>query len=204
MGKRKLSAGEKAAKKKRRREYQTIFIDGKMKRVRRPPTIDGMRVEDFVRQNADPIFLHQEGLWEYLEAPDDDDPPRKRTPIMTDGGRESVSFITVEFGDNLIVAYAIATGRLGEIVSLILQRSPRYEHILPPEERGVMVSHEVFLEDDRDLLKRIVVDGPEVDIETTRRAYRIDLSAVDPEEVMDAWKVLRQMHHYGGFDLDLR
>ncbi len=51
--KRKLSRAEKAAKAKRRQEYETIFINGKMKRVRRPPTIEDMDVDDFVRQNAD-------------------------------------------------------------------------------------------------------------------------------------------------------
>ena len=53
MSKRKLSRAEKAAKAKRRQEYETIFINGKMKRVRRPPTIEDMDVDDFVRQNAD-------------------------------------------------------------------------------------------------------------------------------------------------------
>jgi hypothetical protein len=37
--KRKLSPAEKAEKKRRRREFMTIFINGKQKRVRRPPFI---------------------------------------------------------------------------------------------------------------------------------------------------------------------
>lgn len=75
--KRKLTAAEKAAKKRRRAEFQTVFIGGKMKRVRRPPTIEGMSVEDFIRQNADPIFLHEAGLWWMME---DDEPSRSREP----------------------------------------------------------------------------------------------------------------------------
>ncbi|HYW10688.1 MAG TPA: type II toxin-antitoxin system HicB family antitoxin [Longimicrobium sp.] len=70
MGKRKLTAAEKAAKKRRRAEFQTVFINGKMKRVRRPPTIDGMSVDEFIRRNADPIFLHEMGMWELMEQPD--------------------------------------------------------------------------------------------------------------------------------------
>src|SRR5688572_9828025 len=74
MSKRKLTAAEKAAKRRRRQEYQTIFIHGKMKRVRRPPTIEGMSVEEFIRRNADPIWLHQNEMWEYLdEQPQIDD-----------------------------------------------------------------------------------------------------------------------------------
>jgi hypothetical protein len=62
--KRKLTAAEKAEKKQRQKEYMTIFINGKQKRVKRPPTIDGMDVEEFIRINADPIWLHQNEMWE--------------------------------------------------------------------------------------------------------------------------------------------
>lgn len=65
--KRKLTAAEKAEKKRRQREFMTIFINGKMKRVRRPPMIDGLPVDEFIRQNADPIWLHQNEMWEYME-----------------------------------------------------------------------------------------------------------------------------------------
>lgn len=44
----------------------TIFIGGKQKRVRRPPTIDGLSVDEFIRRNADPIWLHQNEMWEYM------------------------------------------------------------------------------------------------------------------------------------------
>lgn len=65
--KRKLTAREKAEKKRRRQEFMTIFVNGKQKRVRRPPTIDGIPVDEFIRQNADPIWLHQNEMWEYME-----------------------------------------------------------------------------------------------------------------------------------------
>lgn len=69
--KRKLTPAEKAAKKRRQAEYMTIFIHGKQKRVKRPPTIDGMDVDEFIRRNADPIWLHQNEMWEYMdEGPD--------------------------------------------------------------------------------------------------------------------------------------
>ncbi len=64
--KRKLTAAEKQARKERRKKFMTIFINGKQKRVRRPPTIDGMDVDEFIRQNADPIWLHQNEMWEYI------------------------------------------------------------------------------------------------------------------------------------------
>ncbi len=64
--KRKLSAAEKAEKKRRRREYRTIFINGKQKRVKREPTRDGLPVDEFIRRNADPIWLLQNEMYEDL------------------------------------------------------------------------------------------------------------------------------------------
>lgn len=67
MGKRKLSSRERAEKRKRKREFMTIFVNGKQKRVWRPETIEGLPVEEFIRRNADPIWLHQNEEWELLE-----------------------------------------------------------------------------------------------------------------------------------------
>ena len=72
--KKKLTAAQKrvrkAAKAERQKKYQWIFINGKQVRIKRPPTIDGMNVDEFIRQNADPIWLHQNEMWEYIETED--------------------------------------------------------------------------------------------------------------------------------------
>jgi len=69
--KRKLTAAEKAEKRRRQKEYITIFINGKQRRIKRPPTIDGMDVDEFIRRNADPIWLHQNEMWEYMVDEDE-------------------------------------------------------------------------------------------------------------------------------------
>jgi len=70
--KRKLTPAQKAAKKKRQKEYMTIFINEKQKRVRRSPAIDGIDVGEFIRRNADPIWLHQNEMWEYIDESEDE------------------------------------------------------------------------------------------------------------------------------------
>jgi hypothetical protein len=69
--KRKLAAAEKAEKRRRQKEYITIFINGKQRRVKRPPTIDGIDIDEFIRRNADPIWLHQNEMWEYMVDEDE-------------------------------------------------------------------------------------------------------------------------------------
>lgn len=49
----------------------TIFVNGKQKRVKRPSTIDDMDPDEFMRRNADPIWLHQNEMWECMT--DDDE-----------------------------------------------------------------------------------------------------------------------------------
>lgn len=66
--KRKLTAAERAERDRRKKEFMTIFINGKQKRVRRSPTIDGMDVDEFIRRNADPIWSTQNEMWEELSA----------------------------------------------------------------------------------------------------------------------------------------
>ena len=70
---RKLTAAEKREKKRRRREDMTIFVNGTQKRVKRPPTIDGIPVDEFIRRNADPIWLKKNEMCEELHQLEQDD-----------------------------------------------------------------------------------------------------------------------------------
>jgi hypothetical protein len=105
-----------------------------------------------------------------------------------------VSFVTVQDGNDLIVSFAIADEEPGEIISLILLRTPKYEGLLPPDERGVSVSHEAFPEDDdRDRLRRLKMSGSVVTVETTRAQYDLDVSDVDRRELLEAQRILKKM-----------
>jgi hypothetical protein len=53
--KRNLIAAEKKEKKRQQKEYMTIFIKEKQKRIKRPLTMDGMDVDEFIRRSAGPI-----------------------------------------------------------------------------------------------------------------------------------------------------
>jgi hypothetical protein len=69
--KRTRTAAEKQMRRERKQEYMTIFINGRQKRVPRPQIIDGLPVAEFIARNADPIWLHQNELWEYMISDDE-------------------------------------------------------------------------------------------------------------------------------------
>jgi hypothetical protein len=65
--KRKRTPAEKAARRARKAKYEWVLTNGKQKRVHREPSIDGLSVEKFLRRNADPLWLHQNEMWELME-----------------------------------------------------------------------------------------------------------------------------------------
>jgi hypothetical protein len=66
--KKKLTPAQKATKEERKRQFMFVFMNGKQVRVRRPERIDGIDVDEFIRRNADPSWLHQNGMHELIEA----------------------------------------------------------------------------------------------------------------------------------------
>ena len=71
-----VTAEQKRAKRERKKKFKTIFINGKQKRVPREPEVDGMPVGEWLQENADPIWLHQNEMWEYIEP----EPPLEVAP----------------------------------------------------------------------------------------------------------------------------
>jgi hypothetical protein len=116
---------------------------------------------------------------------------------------EPVSFITIEDGDDLIVSFALEADEPGEVVSVTLLRTPKYESMLPDDERGVSVSHEIESDDDGEYLRRIRLATPITTIESTRKRYELDVSGVDRAELKAAGRILTQMNFDQRFVLEL-
>jgi hypothetical protein len=119
---------------------------------------------------------------------------------------DTVSFITSELGDDLVVSFAVQTPEdPSEIESLTLLRTPKYELFLDPDERGVSVSFERLPDDDdeRDLLQEASYSERDatVELKTAARHYRLDVRKVDPEELADMRDVFRKMNFDGRFRL---
>jgi hypothetical protein len=115
---------------------------------------------------------------------------------------EPVSFLTVEEGDDLILAFAIAGADPEDVVSLILMRTSKFEVLVPEEERGVSVCHEALPEQKRELLRRIHPAAPITEIVPTRRHYSLDVSRVEAEDLVVAQQVLKRMNFDNRFVLE--
>lgn len=67
----KFTPAQKRAKKKakaeKQKKYQWVFMNGKQVRIKRPKTIDGLSIDEFIQHNADSMWLHQNEMWEYID-----------------------------------------------------------------------------------------------------------------------------------------
>ena len=115
---------------------------------------------------------------------------------------ERVEFITTDSGDDLIVSFAIGRTDPGEIRSLILMRTPKYEFALDDSERGVSVSDEDRDEDD-DLLDEIEFRGVEIRIVSRKAEYQLDCHRADAEELDEAKKILQAMNFDNRFQIQV-
>ena len=105
-----------------------------------------------------------------------------------------VDFITTERGDDLIVSFAISASDFpGDVLSLTLLRTPKYEFILDPDEQGVSVSWEED-EDENELLLGVERSGDVVKLKTTTRQFILDISHVDGDDLNRMRKVLHKMN----------
>lgn len=78
----------KAAKAECQGKYEWLFMNGKQVRVKRPPTVEGIPVDQFIEETADPVWLHQNELWELVSVEDAGRPLPE--PSAEQSGSESI------------------------------------------------------------------------------------------------------------------
>lgn len=103
-----------------------------------------------------------------------------------------VPFLTVEGDDDdLLVSFGLGVHAER---SLTLLRTPKYESLLPVEERGVSVGTGRSTSLERELLLAVAWGAREVAIRSTRHLYVLDIHAVDPQEIRAAKVILGKMN----------
>jgi len=116
---------------------------------------------------------------------------------------EKAVFITTEEGDDLIVSFAIPADEYGDVKSLTLLRTPKYEFIMDESERGAKVSFEDFPDDENELLEQVTIEGDVVTITTNYRTYTVSIKDVDDVEIEESKRILKKMNFDGRFELKI-
>jgi len=114
---------------------------------------------------------------------------------------DTVSFITTQTGDDLILSFAIVDRADAEgIRSLTLLRTPKYEFFMPTTERGV---HVLFEGQSQGYLKSFEFSelSRMARLTTPRGGRELDFSHVSDQEVQAMRQVLGLMVEGGHFEL---
>ena len=112
-------------------------------------------------------------------------------------------FITNEDGDDLIVSFAIPVDESGDVKSLTLLRTPKYEFFLDESERGVNVFYEDFPDGRNESLKKLVIEGNLVTVTTDYGTYTVNIEDVDQTEIQESKRILKKMNFDGRFELKI-
>jgi hypothetical protein len=116
---------------------------------------------------------------------------------------ENALFITNEDGVDLIVSFAIPVDEYGDVKSLTLLRTPKYEFALDEHERGVRIYFE-DIPDDRDVfLKNLAIEGDTVIITSSYGTYKVNIENVDPVEIQESKRILKKMNYDARFELKI-
>ena len=116
---------------------------------------------------------------------------------------ENAWFITNEDGDDLIVSFAIPIDESGDVKSLTLLRTPKYEFALDESERGVSISFEDFPDDRNELLRKLTIEGNVVTITTNYGTVTVNIEDVEQAEIQESKRILKKMNFDGKFELEV-
>lgn len=109
---------------------------------------------------------------------------------------DKVNFIHTEFGTDIILSLSFDEGTEFGIEGFIIIRTPIYEFILAPHERGAYVNWDEET-DIIEIIKEITCVGNEITFESTLRSYQFDISNLPEDELNKLWKTVDRMNFDG-------
>ena len=103
----------------------------------------------------------------------------------------------------IIVSFDIPVDEYGDVKSLTLLSTPKYEFIMDESEQGAKVSFENFPDDENELLEQVTIEGDVVTITTNYRTYTVSIKDLDDVEIEESKRILKKMNFDGRFELKI-
>jgi hypothetical protein len=102
-------------------------------------------------------------------------------------------FFQTEFGTDIILSLSFDEGTEFGIEGFIIIRTPKYEFILAPHERGAYVNWDEGT-DMIELIKEITCIGNEITFVSNIKSYQFDISGLTKGEKNEHWKTVDRMN----------
>lgn len=108
-----------------------------------------------------------------------------------------VRFTTIEENDDLVLSFSFDEGTEFGMGGFVIQRTPKYEFVLRPHERGPSIewtdADEIITIQDIELSRDVVV------IKTHYDVYSFDISRISDEEFKGVIEILKKMNFDNAF-----
>jgi hypothetical protein len=106
---------------------------------------------------------------------------------------DRVNFIYTEVGTDIILSLSFDEDTEFGIEGFIMIRTPKYEFLLLPHERGASINWDEEA-DTIDIIKEITCVGNEITFASTSRSYQFDISNLTKDEMNELWKTVDRMN----------
>lgn len=106
---------------------------------------------------------------------------------------DKVNFIYTEVGTDIIVSPSIDEDTEFGIDGFTIIRTPKYEFILLPHERGACLNWDEET-DTREIIKEITCIGNEITFVSNIKSYQFDISNLSKDELNELRKTIDRMN----------
>ncbi len=106
---------------------------------------------------------------------------------------DRVNFIHTEVGTDIILSLSFDEGTEFGIDGFTIARTPKYELLLLPHERGASINWDEET-DTIEIIREIICVGNEITFESTLRSYQFDISNLSRDEMNELWKTVDRMN----------
>ena len=106
---------------------------------------------------------------------------------------DKVNFIHTEVGTDIMLSLSFDEGAEFGIEGFIIVRTPKYEFLLLPHERGASVNWDEET-DTIEIIKEITCVGDKITFASNLRSYQFDISNLTKDEMNELWKTVDRMN----------
>jgi len=114
---------------------------------------------------------------------------------------DKVNFIYTEVGTDIIVSLSFDEDTEFGIDGFTIIRTPKYEFILSPHERGGCINWDEET-DTLEIIKGITCKGNKITFISNIRSYQFDISKVSKEEIDNFWETIDRMNFDGSIKIN--
>ncbi len=114
---------------------------------------------------------------------------------------DKINFIHTEAGTDIVVSLSFDEGTEFGVDGFTIIRTPKYEFVLSPHERGACVNWDEET-DTREIIREITCVGQVITFVSNLKSYQFDTSRLSADKINALWRTIDKMNFDGSIKID--